>query len=178
MGSARQTAVDWARAQIGKPYVFGATGPNSFDCSGLTQGAYKAAGISIPRIASAQYLAGTKTDTPQPGDLVFWWSEGTIGHVGLYIGGGRMIAAPQPGESVKEQAVYGTPAGYRTYPGMSGDVQASGATDAQSVGLLSGVSSAGKIVQFLTSTKGMTRIAMVAVGITLCVVGVSQLQKG
>jgi peptidoglycan DL-endopeptidase CwlO len=98
-------AVATARAQIGKPYVTGGNGPGSFDCSGLTKYAWAAAGVTIPRVSRDQYAAGTKVARAdlQPGDLVYFGSP--VYHVALYIGGGQMITAPQPGEYVKYQAV-------------------------------------------------------------------------
>lgn len=98
-------AVATARAQIGKPYVTGGNGPGSFDCSGLTRYAWAAAGVTIPRVSRDQYAAGTKVSRSelQPGDLVYFGSP--VYHVALYIGGGQMITAPQPGDVVKYQAV-------------------------------------------------------------------------
>ncbi|MGW5767689.1 NlpC/P60 family protein [Streptomyces longwoodensis] len=99
-------ALAFARAQIGKPYVWGATGPGSFDCSGLTQAAWKAAGVSLPRTTYDQVDAGTTVPLSQarPGDLVFFY--GDVSHVGLYIGNGMMIHAPKPGAYVREESVY------------------------------------------------------------------------
>ena len=98
-------AVRFAYAQLGKPYVYGASGPNAYDCSGLTMRAWGAAGVSLPHNAAAQ-----QSDTRyvsygelQPGDLVFFGSP--AGHVGIYIGGGRMIAAPHTGDVVKIQSI-------------------------------------------------------------------------
>lgn len=98
-------AVATARAQIGKPYVTGGNGPGSFDCSGLTKYAWASAGVTIPRVSRDQYAAGTKVARSdlQPGDLVYFGSP--VYHVALYIGGGQMITAPQPGDYVKYQAV-------------------------------------------------------------------------
>ncbi|MFB7286320.1 C40 family peptidase [Actinacidiphila glaucinigra] len=105
-------AIEFARAQLGKPYVYGATGPNSYDCSGLTQAAWGAAGVSIPRVTYDQVDFGSRVsaDQLQPGDLVFFYSD--ITHVGLYIGGGQMIHAPHTGSVVKiapitEMPIYG-----------------------------------------------------------------------
>jgi cell wall-associated NlpC family hydrolase len=106
-------AIAFAEAQLGKPYVWGATGPNSYDCSGLTQAAWSAAGVSIPRTAAAQYSYGTKVSASslQPGDLVFFYSG--ISHVGLYIGNGKMIHAPHTGTVVKIAPISEMPiAGY------------------------------------------------------------------
>ncbi|MEU8705204.1 C40 family peptidase [Streptomyces sp. NPDC048565] len=94
-------AVDFAYGALGKPYVWGATGPASFDCSGLTQAAWRAAGISLPRTTYTQINAGRRVSQSElaPGDLVFFYSGVT--HVGLYIGGGQMIHAPRPGAPVR-----------------------------------------------------------------------------
>ncbi|GAB3316478.1 hypothetical protein GCM10027451_33400 [Geodermatophilus aquaeductus] len=97
---AAQVAVDTALAQVGDPYVYGATGPNSFDCSGLTSYAYKAAGITIPRTSKLQSTFGTpvaKADL-KPGDLVFFYSP--VSHVGMYIGNGQMVHASTAGKPV------------------------------------------------------------------------------
>lgn len=94
-------AVAFAYTALGKPYVWGATGPSSFDCSGLTQAAYRAAGVSLPRTTYTQIEAGTRVSRSElaPGDLVFFYSG--ISHVGLYIGNGQMIHAPRPGAPVR-----------------------------------------------------------------------------
>jgi cell wall-associated NlpC family hydrolase len=92
-------------AQLGKPYVFAAAGPSSFDCSGLTMYAWAAAGVSIPHQSSAQFNLGTPVPANQlaPGDLVFFYSD--IHHVGLYIGNGNMVHAPTTGDVVKVTSV-------------------------------------------------------------------------
>ncbi|MFF7054056.1 NlpC/P60 family protein [Streptomyces griseorubiginosus] len=99
-------ALAFARAQIGKPYVWGATGPGSYDCSGLTQAAWKAAGVTLPRVTYDQVNAGATVSLAdaQPGDLVFFYDG--ITHVGLYIGNGMMIHAPKPGAYVREESIY------------------------------------------------------------------------
>ncbi|MFD5662029.1 C40 family peptidase [Streptomyces hirsutus] len=101
-----EKALTFARAQIGKPYVWGATGPDSYDCSGLTQGAWKAAGVSLPRTTYDQVEAGTTVavSQAQPGDLVFFYDD--ITHVGVYIGNGMMIHAPKPGTYVREESIF------------------------------------------------------------------------
>ncbi|MEV6617867.1 NlpC/P60 family protein [Streptomyces sp. NPDC051051] len=101
-----ERALAFARAQIGKPYVWGATGPDSYDCSGLTQAAWKAAGVSLPRVTYDQVNAGTTVSlsAAQPGDLVFFYADVT--HVGIYIGNGMMIHAPKPGAYVREESIY------------------------------------------------------------------------
>ncbi|MFD5639313.1 NlpC/P60 family protein [Streptomyces sp. NPDC127077] len=99
-------ALAFARAQVGKPYVWGATGPDSYDCSGLTQAAWKAAGVSLPRVTYDQVNAGTTVSLAdaRPGDLVFFYDD--ISHVGMYIGDGMMIHAPKPGAYVREESIY------------------------------------------------------------------------
>ncbi|MFI0937422.1 NlpC/P60 family protein [Streptomyces sp. NPDC021020] len=97
-------ALNYAQGQLGLPYAWGATGPTSFDCSGLTQSAYAAAGIPLPRTAQEQYQRGPHlpTDAPLlPGDLVFYGTPTHIHHVGLYIGAGQMIDAPHTGAAVR-----------------------------------------------------------------------------
>ncbi|MFF8607511.1 NlpC/P60 family protein [Streptomyces sp. NPDC015346] len=104
-----EKALAFARAQIGKPYVWGATGPSSYDCSGLTQAAWRAAGVDLPRTTWDQVKIGTRVATADllPGDLVFFYDD--ISHVGLYIGGGKMIHAPKPGADVREESIYYMP---------------------------------------------------------------------
>ncbi|MEB3965768.1 NlpC/P60 family protein [Streptomyces kunmingensis] len=99
-------ALAFAKSQEGKPYVWGATGPDSYDCSGLTQAAWKAAGITLPRTTWDQVEFGTTVSLSaiQPGDLVFFYDD--ISHVGLYLGDGMMIHAPKPGAYVREESIY------------------------------------------------------------------------
>lgn len=102
-------AVKTAYAQLGDPYVWGADGPDSFDCSGLTMYSWGAAGVSLPHSSAAQYDAvpHVAISDLQPGDLVFYYSP--ISHVGIYIGGGRIIDAPYPGLSVHVSALHSMP---------------------------------------------------------------------
>ncbi|MFI6618553.1 C40 family peptidase [Streptomyces sp. NPDC050528] len=99
-------AIAFARAQVGKPYVWGAAGPGSYDCSGLTQAAWRAAGVTLPRATSDQANAGTTVPLAdaQPGDLVFFHADSS--HVGVYVGDGMMIHAPKPGTYVREESVH------------------------------------------------------------------------
>ncbi|MBQ1094731.1 C40 family peptidase [Streptomyces sp. b94] len=105
-GTKAEKALAFARAQIGKPYVWGATGPDSYDCSGLTQAAWKNAGVTLPRTTYDQVDAGTTVPVSQaqPGDLVFFYDD--LSHVGLYIGNGMMIHAPKPGAYVREESIF------------------------------------------------------------------------
>ena len=99
--AAAQVAVDTALAQQGKPYVWGGAGPDSFDCSGLTQYAYAAAGITLPHSSNMQSTLGAPVAYAdlQPGDLVFFYSP--VSHVGMYIGNGQMVHAGTSGDVVK-----------------------------------------------------------------------------
>lgn len=108
-GSRAGNAVAFAYGAIGKPYVWGATGPGSFDCSGLTQAAWRSAGVSLPRTTYTQINAGQRVSRDQLalGDLVFFYSGVT--HVGLYIGNGQMIHAPRPGSTVRVAPVDSMP---------------------------------------------------------------------
>ena len=99
---AGQRALAAAEAELGKPYRYGGAGPGSFDCSGLAMFAWRAAGVSLPHSASDQY--GSTPHVPlsslQPGDLLFFGSSGSIGHVSLYVSPGRMIEAEDSGTVV------------------------------------------------------------------------------
>ena len=105
-----QAVLDLAEKQLGKPYVWGAEGPNSFDCSGLTYYVYKnAAGITLPRTSSAQYGVGVDVSKSnlQAGDLIFSSTDGTgnITHVAIYAGNGQMIHAPRAGMNVEKVSI-------------------------------------------------------------------------
>lgn len=103
--AAAQTAIDVAMAQRGKPYVWAAAGPGSFDCSGLTQYAFKAAGISLPHSSRMQAQMGRPVNRAdlRPGDLVYFYSP--VSHIGIYIGGGQMVHAPTSGDVVKVSSI-------------------------------------------------------------------------
>lgn len=114
-----------AQRLLGDPYKYGATGPDSFDCSGLVQYVFRQSGITLPRTSEEQYGVGTAIAEGdlQPGDLVFSaGSDGTAsspGHVGIYAGGGQVIVAPHTGTDVQVQQLSGFGAvGYRRPPGL------------------------------------------------------------
>ncbi|MEV4168922.1 NlpC/P60 family protein [Nonomuraea sp. NPDC049709] len=100
------TVLRFAYAQVGKPYIYGGTGPRGYDCSGLTQAAWAAAGVTLPRTTWQQWAWGASRkvdlDSLQPGDLIF--SEG-LGHVSIYAGNGQIVHAPQTGDVVKVVAL-------------------------------------------------------------------------
>ncbi|MET8904852.1 NlpC/P60 family protein [Streptomyces sp. NPDC127113] len=93
-------AVEYATAQIGKPYQWGAEGPKSYDCSGLTSQAWIAAGRTIPRTSQEQWKQLTRVDVEdmRPGDLIIYFDDAS--HVGMYVGDGSMVHAPRPGRSI------------------------------------------------------------------------------
>jgi cell wall-associated NlpC family hydrolase len=99
-------ALQFAFGQVGKPYQWGGTGPASFDCSGFSQASWAKAGVHLPRTTYAQWAWGASRrvslDALQPGDLLF--SRG-LGHMGMYVGGGKMIHAPRTGDVIKVVAL-------------------------------------------------------------------------
>lgn len=101
-------ALAYARAQLGKPYQWAGAGPDSFDCSGLVMMAWKQGGVSFPHLAQDQYnmTARISISAAQPGDLIFFGTPDDVYHVGIYIGNGHMIDAPQTGENVSIQSIY------------------------------------------------------------------------
>ncbi|MGH3829318.1 MAG: C40 family peptidase [Pseudonocardiaceae bacterium] len=104
-------AIQFALGEVGKPYVWGATGPNSYDCSGLMLRAYQAAGVTLPRVAAQQYWAGTQVPLrqAQPGDLLFWGYDtanpDSIHHVAMYLGNGRIVEAANQTVPLRQRAV-------------------------------------------------------------------------
>ncbi|QWB28289.1 C40 family peptidase [Streptomyces koelreuteriae] len=101
-----ERVIAFARAQAGRPCVTGAVGPGSYDAPGLTQAAWKAAGVTLPRTTQAQWEAGTQVSLAdaQVGDLVFFHDD--LGHVGIWSGDGMMIHAPGPGALIREESVF------------------------------------------------------------------------
>ncbi|WP_205856581.1 NlpC/P60 family protein, partial [Phytoactinopolyspora endophytica] len=109
--SGADAAVAYAHQQVGKPYEWGASGPSSFDCSGLTMRAWEAGGKSLPHwsVAQAQAVNRISYSEMRPGDLIFWSDNGQesgVYHVGLYIGDGKMIHAPRSGKDIEVQSVF------------------------------------------------------------------------
>lgn len=112
-----KAAVAYALAQVGDSYVYGAAGPDAFDCSGLTMMAWQQAGVSLSHSSSAQMGEGTPValNALQPGDLVFYYSP--VSHVGLYIGGGKIVDAANPGTGVRITGVTSMPFSGAVRPG-------------------------------------------------------------
>jgi peptidoglycan DL-endopeptidase CwlO len=112
-----EKALAFARDQLGEPYVYGADGPDSWDCSGLTLKAWAAAGVSLPHSSSMQYDSSPKVARSdlRPGDLVFYYDD--LSHVGIYAGDGKVIDAPRPGENVRSITIDYMPYAGATRPG-------------------------------------------------------------
>ncbi|MFJ7207546.1 NlpC/P60 family protein [Streptomyces sp. NPDC098789] len=110
------TAVMAARAAVGRPYVWGATGPSGFDCSGLMVWSYRQAGVSLPRTSQEQRHAGRRVSLSEarPGDLVTYRSDAS--HVGMYVGNGQVVHAPYPGAAVRYDPVGMMPVSSVTRP--------------------------------------------------------------
>ncbi len=110
-------AIQYALSKVGDAYVYGATGPNAFDCSGLTMMAWQQAGVSLPRTAQEQMGAGTPVSSSnlQPGDLVFYYSP--VHHVGMYIGNGKIVHAANPSAGVEISPVFSMPYSGAVRPG-------------------------------------------------------------
>lgn len=103
--------VGFARAQVGDPYVYGADGPGSWDCSGLTRSAFAAARVRLPRRAASQSARGVAVSrrAARVGDLAFWGGAGHAYHVGIYLGRGWVLHSPRPGKRVQVARLWGNP---------------------------------------------------------------------
>ncbi len=99
----KNAAISYAKEQIGRPYRFGGTDPKrGFDCSGLIQYVYRAVGVELPRDTRSQFQYVSKTNNPEPGDVIFFKIRGnSISHAGIYLGGTMMIHAPSSGKRVE-----------------------------------------------------------------------------
>jgi cell wall-associated NlpC family hydrolase len=107
--AAALAAVSWALAQLGTPYRWGGEGAGGFDCSGLVQAAFRAAGVALPRVAQEQFDAGPAVDADaplEPGDLVFFGTSArAVDHVGIVVGSGDMVDAPHTGAVVRVEPI-------------------------------------------------------------------------
>ncbi|MEZ0581163.1 C40 family peptidase [Nocardioides sp. MH1] len=101
-----QQAVDLASREAGDPYVYGAAGPDAFDCSGLTMYVYSQLGVSLPHSAAAQAAMAQPVSDPQPGDLVFFGGSGGVYHVAIYAGDGMIWHAPHSGTVVSLEPIW------------------------------------------------------------------------
>lgn len=174
-------AIAFARAQMGKPYKFGATGPNSYDCSGLTQASWKAGGVSIGRVTQEQITDGVPVSAANllPGDLVF----PEITHVQLYVGNNRVIQAPHSGAFVEESALghvmtarrVGTPGSDEGLTGGTGSIIDVGnpVTDT-----LSSLSEIKKLVDTLSDVQFWKRAGMFVFAAILIVISLAFFNRG
>ncbi|MFJ4962916.1 putative endopeptidase precursor [Streptomyces sp. ADI96-02] len=108
------SVVAFAKAQVGDAYVAGGTGPNSWDCSGLVQAAFRTVGVDLPRVSQSQSTAGTPVslDSIQPGDILYWGSAGNAYHVAVYIGGGEFVGAQNSSTGTVQRSMdYDPPTG-------------------------------------------------------------------
>ncbi|WP_406453541.1 C40 family peptidase [Streptomyces sp. NBC_00876] len=106
--------VSFVQMQVGDAYVPGGTGPNSWDCSGLVQAAYRTVGVDLPRVSQSQSTAGTQVSLSnlQPGDILYWGSAGSAYHVGIYVGGGQFVGAQNSSTGVVQRPLdYDMPTG-------------------------------------------------------------------
>ncbi|MEV5876911.1 C40 family peptidase [Streptomyces sp. NPDC052101] len=106
--------IAFVKAQIGKSYVLGASGPSAYDCSGLVQSAFKEIGVSLPRVSQDQSTAGTQVSLSnlQPGDILYWGSAGSAYHVAVYVGDGMFVGAQNPSTGIVEKPLsYDPPTG-------------------------------------------------------------------
>ncbi|MDX6331422.1 MAG: peptidoglycan DL-endopeptidase CwlO [Streptomycetaceae bacterium] len=96
------SVINFLKSQVGKAYVYGATGPSAYDCSGLTQAAFRTIGVDLPRTAGGQSTIGTPVSVSnvQVGDLLFWGGVGSAYHVAVYVGNGQYLDAANPGKGV------------------------------------------------------------------------------
>lgn len=108
------SVISFVKAQVGDAYVSGGTGPNSWDCSGLVQAAFRSVGVDLPRVSQAQSTAGTQVSLSnlQPGDILYWGAAGSAYHVGVYVGGGQFVGAQNPSTGVVLRSLdYDPPSG-------------------------------------------------------------------
>lgn len=177
--NAADIAISYARAQVGKPYKWAASGPNSFDCSGLTMAAYAQAGISLPHFTGLQVLKGVAVtrDQLQPGDLVFPDS----GHVQLYTGNGNVVEAPHTGANVREVPMWGFWKARRIVPGGTVTDPASSTTQGFGIpgaaGVLGNALDINKYIdQFLSGARHWAiRLFEVVLGGALIIVGLDKI---
>jgi hypothetical protein len=157
----------YAEAQLGQPYLWGGEGAGGFDCSGLTQAAYKAAGVALPRTAQQQYAAVTHVGTPAVGDLVFYGTSASdVEHVGIYLGNGKMLDAPHTGAKVRIENVWSGVLGYgRPLAGASNvDPALASVASAGGAQTVAAGSAAAQTVDLKgTVTSGLTRLTVEAV---------------
>lgn len=170
-------AIQFALAQLGKPYQWGGIGPNSYDCSGLTSQAYKAAGVSIPRTALMQMHTGKAVPniaSASPGDLIFPYANGS--HVAMYIGNNQLVEAPTAGKNVQVTHVYATAGGIRRMVDGGGTAVSVVGTNAPpgggaAPGVATAVGNITNILKVISSPHKWGSLALIGIGMTF--VGIS-----
>lgn len=196
MSTLGQQAVQNAESEIGKPYVYGATGPASFDCSGLTQSAWRAAGVAIPRTSEQQAAFGSPVaqGQQQPGDLITSnWGDGPSSHVSMYAGSGQVVEASHTGTNVRmlpyDSDYIAHTDTIRRMPGAGGasGTSAAGSTTTGSIenaGFLSNVLSLPESIgnffgalMWLANPMNWVRIILFIVGVTFVLFGIHFLAK-
>lgn len=173
--NAADTAIQFALQQVGKPYQWGATGPDSFDCSGLAMAAYEHANIDITRTTYTQVHVGQpvvpNAASLRPGDLVF----PDPGHVQIYLGGGNVVEAPHTGANVRVVPLRGIWAARRvTTPGqiVSADLTGANPTIAQQAGVFDWASSIGNVFDKITDPWFWVRVGEIVGGFALIIIGI------
>lgn len=182
-------AIAFAEAQIGKPYVFGATGPNSYDCSGLVEKACEAGGVHIGRTTYEQIFNGTEVSRSDlaPGDLLF----PDPGHVQLYIGSNKVIEAPHTGAYVRETTVWGFWRARRVFTGAEAEAPTSanlagdttlisdpiGSAVQKALENLPVVGSVARLAEHLTSVTFWKRIGVATFGLFIILVAIAFINR-
>lgn len=163
-------AISFALAQVGKKYQWGGNGPNAYDCSGLTQQSYKAAGIYIPRVARDQATVGKAVTMANalPGDLVFPYVD--YRHVAMYLGNGQVIEAPRDGVPVHIVKEYGSAGGVRRMVEGGGSAVNPGVAGSDAAGGTGGTSPAVSVLHMLrtlTTSGGWASMGLLLAGIVM-----------
>jgi len=174
-------AIAFALQQVGKPYQWGATGPNAFDCSGLAMAAWEAAGVEITRTTYTQVHQGSAVNPSigslLPGDLVF----PDPGHVQIYVGGNQIVEAPHTGANVRTGPVRGIWAARRvSEPGtpITGVIQTADPTITQQAGIFDWATGLGDFFDKITNPYFWLRVGEIIAGIALVILAVVVMNKG
>lgn len=163
MTTTADSLIQYGMTQVGDPYVYGAEGPNAFDCSGLMLYIFEHFGVKLPRTAAQQQKYASPVSTPRPGDLVFWGAPAH--HVALYLGGGKVLSAPHTGAKVRVQDVWGNP----TYGRVKGVVSnptataAAGAVLPVALGIddaLAKLTTSGRLLLFVAGGLGLVGLGL------------------
>lgn len=184
--TAADRAIAYALAQVGKPYVWGGIGPNSYDCSGLTSQAYKSVGVTIPRTAAMQMRTGKAIPdvaSALPGDLMFPYIDGS--HVVMYLGNNQIVEAPTAGKNVQVVPVYKTAGGIRRIVDGGGTPIAAGLYGnnpppggGAAPGAASVLGQLVNVAKALSDTKTWASLGFIGLGVTLLGISGAGILKG